>query len=513
MPARWLALCLAACLTACLAAPAVARDDPPAAEKRFSRDTVVALARTLAATPYVPPPSTPATLASLDYDTYRQIRYARSEAIWGASRTRFAVELFAPGFLYRDLIDIHVVENGVARPVRIEANSFETPSEDITTALVGAGQYAGFRLHYPLNREDYRDEFLVFQGASYFRGVSAGQAYGLSARGLAIDVGEPTGEEFPVFRAFWIERPAAQSNGIVVHATLDSRRVAGAYTFRIYPGEVLTMDVTATLFPREALDHVGIAPLTSMFLHGPSDPPQRPDYRPGVHDSEALAIHAANGEYVWRPLQNPPTLQFSAFLGETAPRGFGLIQRHRDFAAYQDLEARYERRPSAWVAPDGDGFGPGAVTLVEIPTPGEVNDNIVAYFRPQQPLQAGARYDIGYRLTWPDTVRARQPAALAGVVRTARGRKLGEATREELVIDYAVPAGTDLDALVDGLTLDVAAPERLALVSRVQANPNTPGFRVFLEFEPPTRSVAELRVQPMRQGAPAGETWLYRLVP
>lgn len=489
--------------------------DPAPASARFTRSDVQAYARELAERPYQAPPATPAALAELDYDTYRQIRYARGQAIWGDSSTRFAVELFAPGFLYRDLIDIWVVEDGAARPVAVTAESFDAPAERITEALVASGKYAGFRLHYPLNRTDYRDEFLVFQGASYFRGVSKGQEYGLSARGLAIDVGEATGEEFPLFRAFWIERPAADANAIVVHAALDSPRVTGAYTFAIYPGEVLTMDVTATLYARATLRHVGLAPLTSMFLHGPGDPSPRADYRPRVHDSDGLAIQTASGERLWRPVQNPPRLQFSAFVDPEPPRLFGLVQRARDFRDYQDLEASYERRPSAWVDPTGAAWTAGAVTLVEIPTPGEINDNIVAYYRPDRALEPGEVFDFAYRLTWPN----RQPAALgrsplATVVRTARGRKLGDTSRVEIVIDYALPTDTrDATAFIEALSLNVSAPPRLEMRARVQANGHTPGYRVFLDFIPPAREVAELRVQPMREGVPAGETWLYRLVP
>ena len=44
-------------------------------------------------------------------------------------------------------------------------------------------------------------------GASYFRVVGKGQVYGLSARGPAIDTALPSGEEFPRFREFWVERP------------------------------------------------------------------------------------------------------------------------------------------------------------------------------------------------------------------------------------------------------------------------------------------------------------------
>ncbi len=509
-PWQRLAQALPAALLICLLPAQASRAGEAEPNARFSRATVIEHARALAANPYAPPAQTPPALASLDYDTYRHIRYRHDEAIWGDSPTRFAVELFAPGFLYRDLIDIKVVENGLARDVRVDQDSFESPNPQIAEALQGAGKFAGFRLHYPLHREDYRDEFLVFQGASYFRGVSADQAYGLSARGLAIDVGEASGEEFPVFRSFWIERPAADANAIVVHATLDSPRVAGAYTFRIYPGVVLTVDVTATLFPRARLHHVGIAPLTSMYLHGAIDPPLRADYRPSVHDSEGLAMHTGRDEHLWRPLTNPNKLQFSAFVDQD-PNGYGLLQRNRRFDTYQDLEADYHRRPSAWVTPTGD-WGAGAVQLVEIPTREEINDNIVAYFRPQAPLEPGSESEYEYRLTWPGAARNLLPRSLARVVRNARGLKLGSVDRGELVLDYGFQRAPDR-AITEAIKLDLHAPEELDLRGRVEANRYTEGFRLVLDYRLPIRREAELRVTPVHEGVPIGETWLYRLTP
>ena len=244
------------------------------------------------------------------------------------------------------------------------------------------------------------DEIAVFQGASYFRGVSKGQVYGLSARGLAIDTAQPGGEEFPFFRAFWLETPVPTARQTIVHALLDSPSATGAYTFRIAGGKPTTMDVEVKLFTRKQIEHVGVAPLTSMFLFSGNGRERIDDFRPAVHDSDGLAIADANGERVWRPLANPRRLQVSAFsVKELA--GFGLIQRQRNFPSFEDLEARYERRPSAWVEPVGS-WGSGAVHLVEIPSEEEIHDNVVAFWRPQEPYKQGSAYTFAYRLTWPD---------------------------------------------------------------------------------------------------------------
>ena len=472
-----------------------------AASESFSRQNVIEQARILSQKPFAPPAQAPESLARLDYSEYRKINYQQDAAVWGGSPTRFSVQLFAPGYLYRDLVDINIVENGKSRPLVVSEDSFRTPDPELSRLLAEVGKYAGFRLHYPLNQEDYADEFLVFQGASYFRGVSKGQSYGLSARGLAIDVAGPRGEEHPIFRKFWLERPSSRHESMVVHALLDSARVTGAYRFGIYPGSPLRMDIEVTLFPRQDIEHLGLAPLTSMFMHGPLDHADVPDYRPAVHDSEGLAIRRSNGERVWRPLANPRELELSAFIDEN-PAGFGLVQRHREFEYFQDLEARYERRPSAWVQPLGD-WGEGHVQLVEIPSDSEGNDNIVAYWRPAQGLRQGESFSYAYRLTWPDDVSA--GPGLARIVRSAGGRKLFS-DLQEVAIDYSELAAEDLE---DSFVHAAINPGRI-VESRIQANPAINGARVFLSLETDSPDNAEIRIDLKRGDKRLAETWLYR---
>jgi len=467
----------------------------------FARQLVLDQARALAARPFEKPGAVPEQLRALDYDAYRQIRFRKDEAIWGTSPAAFSVELFAPGFLFENGVDISVVENGRELPVKIDPDSFDTPARNITDLLVQTGKFAGFRLHHPINRDDYRDEFVVFQGASYFRGVSRNQSYGLSARGLAIDVGEATGEEFPVFRRFWIERPDARSSAIVVHALLDSPRVAGAYRFGIYPGTPTTMDIDATLFARAPLSHVGLGALTSMFMHGPIDEPDTPDYRPSVHDSVGLAIHTGSGERLWRPLHNPENLEVSAFI-DNNPRGFGLVQRNRRFDQFQDLEAGYENRPSSWVTPHGD-WGAGHVQLVEIPSDSEINDNIVAYWRPAQAIPPNTPYRFAYRLTWPND--APLAGGFARVIRSAYGKNL-RTGQPQFVIDYAVPQG----AQTDGITADIGLSGGQLVDQVIQPNPATGGIRVFVTIDPEQADQIEIRVQPRDGKGAIGETWLNR---
>ncbi|MEM8731953.1 MAG: glucan biosynthesis protein G, partial [Pseudomonadota bacterium] len=278
---------------------------------------------------------------------------------------------------------------------------------------------AGFRLHTPLNRADIFDELVVFQGASYFRGLGRGNTYGLSARGLALNTALPEGEEFPRFSRFWVERPLSEDRSVTLYAALDSPSVTGAYRFVITPGANTTMDVTARVFVRQDVAEIGIAPLTSMFLFGGADRGPFDDFRLAVHDSEALVINGGDGATLYRPLTNPPQLG-NAYFDARGMQSFGLVQRARAFEDYLDAEAQYGKRPSLMVEPLGD-WGPGSVRLVEIPSDLEVNDNIVAYWVPEGVGAAGTAVDLSYRLHWGLTPPGAQPANLARVVRTLAG--------------------------------------------------------------------------------------------
>jgi len=467
----------------------------------FSRDTVVEIARKLSLAPFIEPQKAPEALAEMDYSTYRQINFQQDAAIWGKASTPFSVQLFAPGFIYKQLIEIDLVENGKSSPLEVSESSFRVPDQSIGKILAEVGKYAGFRLHYPINRDDYNDEFLVFQGASYFRGVSKGQGYGLSTRGLAINVADPKGEEYPLFKAFWIERPSSNQKTIVVHALLDSKSVSGAYRFAIYPGAPTRMDVDVILFPRQDVQNVGLAPLTSMFMYGGIDRSDSADYRPAVHDSEGLLMEKNNGEKIWRPLNNPRQLQVSTFMDEN-PKGFGLLQPHRKFDYYQDLEAKYHLRPSVWVEPSGD-WGKGRVELVEIPSDSETNDNIVAYWKPEEGLKKGQPFSYSYRLTWIDSM----PKAMGkvSVVRSAGGRKL-LTDKDEIVIDYNHIKAEDIKRI----KIDASISSGTILESRIEANPSIDGARVFITFDPEDADVAELRVQLKKDEKPVAMTWLYR---
>jgi glucans biosynthesis protein len=489
-------------------APAAADEaakDAPQQPVPFTPDFVKALAKKLSEKDFEKPTVTlPAPFDKLGYDQYRDIRFRTEQAIWKSDKLDFELQLFPMGWLYDMPVDIWLVDQPAGQAQRLVADGrlFSIGP------LIGNGPeaapfgFSGFRIHAPINRADYFDEFVVFQGASYLRGVGRGQNYGSSARGLAINTAQPGGEEFPFFRSFWIEKPKPGTTVIVVHALLDSPSTTGAYRFTIQPGESTVMDVDVTLYPRKALQHVGLAPLTSMFLHGPADQRMWRDFRPAVHDSDGLALLSGSGERLWRPLTNPRTLQTSAFMDKD-PKGFGLAQRDRSFQVFQDLEARYERRPTVWVETKG-AWGEGFVELIEIPVEDEIHDNVVAYWKPAQPIAAGSTYDIAYRLHWSEQV----PAAWTGS-RVASTR-LGNAKKPETILFVIDFEGAGVKDLRDLPVAEVSAnPGAIGNVV-VQRNPEIPGIRVAFEMTPGSAELVELRAVLRAQEQTLSETWLYR---
>src|SRR5690606_10524437 len=216
--------------------------------------------------------------------------------------------------------------------------NFDYGKNEVSLSEMRNMGFAGFRVHYPLNSAKSKDEVMVFQGASYLRSVGKQQSYGISARGLAVDTALNSGEEFPRFTEFWIERPTARSKQLTIYALLDSKRVTGAYRYVIKPGDPTVTEVKSQLYLRENVTKLGIAPLTSMYLFGENQRAAVEDYRPEVHDSDGLSIASGTGEWIWRPLVNPKRLLVTSY-SLSNPTGFGLMQRDEKFSSYEDLEA------------------------------------------------------------------------------------------------------------------------------------------------------------------------------
>nr|WP_312936198.1 glucan biosynthesis protein G [Pseudomonas sp.] len=447
----------------------------------FNLDDVATKAKDLAGQKFEAPKSNlPAVFRDMKFADYQKIRFLQEKAEWSADKTPFKLSFYHQGMHFDTPVKINEVTASKVEEIKYDPSRFDfgdVPHDAKSTENLG---YAGFRVLYPINKADKQDEIMTLLGASYFRVVGKGQAYGLSARGLALDTALPSGEEFPRFTEFWVEKPKATDKHLVIYALLDSPRSTGAYKLTLRPGTDTVVDVKSRVFLRDQVTRLGIAPLTSMYLFGPNQPSKTLNYRPALHDSEGLSIHGGNGEWLWRPLNNPKHLAVSNFSVEN-PRGFGLMQRHRDFKDYEDLDDNYQKRPSAWIEPQGD-WGKGTVDLVEIPTADETNDNIVAFWSPEQRPEAGKSLDYDYRLHFTMDEPKFQPQDLGAVNQTLRST--GDVKQSNLIRQ---PDGS-VAFLVDFTGPALAAlPEDSAVRSQVSVGDNAEVVENNLRYNPETK--------------------------
>ena len=479
----------------------------------FRRDTVKEMARALAAEEFVERAPVPEPWLNLTYDEYRKIWFDVRNAVWAGEGLPFEMDLFHPGLYFPRAVEVDVVQAAQAHRLAFDYDLFDHTEDAPKLPVDESMGYSGIRLRHKFPGEKNRREFAVFQGASYFRAIGAVQAYGLSARGLALRTGDAEGEEFPEFTRLWVVEPKEGDPNIVVHALMDSPSVTGAFRFSITPGLACEMRVECTLFPRVDLDHAGIAPLTSMFLYDQTNRPRFDDFRPAIHDSDGLLVWNGAGEMLWRQLANPVALQVSSFVDEN-PRGFGLMQRARKLSDFADLEAHYQDRPSLWIEPEGD-WGPGVVRLVEIPSDQEIYDNIVAYWRPHEVMEAGSEHHFAYRMMWTDETSEAPPPRrddVARVIDTHMGLNFNK-DRWLAAIDFAAHPALEAEEEYGALLgIDVRINSGRAETSEgiIQRNPETGGARVAFTFDPGENDAVELRMQLFRDGAAVSEVWLYR---
>lgn len=479
----------------------------------FSYAILKGEARALAGQPYKPVPNTlPPQIEKLNWDQFQSIRYRGDHALWHDDGLRFQARFFHLGLYFKSPVRMHEVVDGQSRELAYTPDLFDYGKSGLEKLHLPRDLgFAGFRLNFST---DLERDITAFLGASYFRAVGGEWQYGLSARGLAVDSGFPRPEEFPNFVSFWLERPAKQSNTVTVYALLDSPSISGAYRFVITPGDTQVMDVDAALYPRKEIERLGIAPETSMYQYGENDHRKADDWRPEIHDSDGLSMWTGNGEWLWRPLTNPARLRFNAYLDEN-PRGFGLLQRDRDFANYQDDGVFYEKRPGLWVEPRS-GWGKGSVQLIEIPTNDETFDNIVVFWNPDQKPQPGQELLFAYRLYWGAQPPVKSPLARCVATRTGIGGIVGQ-KRTHFSWRFAVDfAGGDFGLV--GQRADVkpnitASAGTLELTSaRPLASVN--GWRVLFDLVPPENTnPIDLRLFLSYDGAPLTETWLYQWTP
>ncbi|MDB5507672.1 MAG: opgD [Hyphomicrobiales bacterium] len=492
-----------------LAAPGLAQQASPGPTSRFGFEEVQRRARDLAGAPYEPARPLPEALQKLEFDAWRDIRFRSDRAFLDG--TSYRLHTFHLGHLYRRPVTVNIIRDGIATPIPYSASLFDYGRTKFEKPLPINLGFAGFRLHHPLNDPKIFDEVISFLGASYFRLLGRGQRYGISARGIAINSGGQP-EEFPHFHEFWIETPDQNSDRVSVYALLDGESLTGAYRFDLQPGLDSFVDVSVSLYPRRPIAKLGIAPLTSMFFVGENDRRVTGDYRPELHDSDGLLIHSGTGEWIWRPLRNPARPEISGFMDRDV-RGFGLVQRDRNFEHYQDLDLNYEMRPSYWVEPRG-GWGEGRVELVELPTTDESNDNVVASWVPNAPVEPGKPLTLEYRITSSLDLRRQSPNARVINTYQTEARALGSHEpvtpgSRRFIVDFAGGELRYFQPQPDMVELVPTVSNGRITRSFMVPNPQTGGFRAAIDIALEPGQSTDLRAFLKAGTRTLTETWTY----
>jgi glucans biosynthesis protein len=484
-------------------ASASASAEPLGPPTPFAAGDVLDMARSLTKGPYKPPKATlPDAFANLNFEQYSAIRRVPGTAIWGDEKVGFALEPLHRGFVFASPVQVFVVDNGQAQRVAYDPAAYDfgklqtPPAADLRDL-----DFSGVRVLKAAGGRDWQD-LAIFQGATLFRSLARGQGYGVTARGLSIRTGDPQGEEFPMFRALWVEKPSPAAGALSVHALLDSPSLAGAFHFTLRPGDATIIDTELTLAARVAVEHLGLGAMTGTYLFGALDHHRPDDVRPNVYDVGGLQILTGAGEWLWRPLANRDTLQISAFVDKD-PRGFGFLQRARVFDVFDDDDAHWELRPSLWIEPIGD-WGEGEVLLLEIPSDSENNDNVIAQWRPKAGLAEGATASFAYRQFWCWAPPARPELAS---VASSRAGKVGK--RRRFLVEFVSDQFADPRKAAQ-VTAAIAATPGQIVASRLYPYADRRSIRVAFDLDPGSESYSELRVVLKMGDTPASETWLYR---
>ena len=494
----------------------------------FRGAMVLDMARAVSKQPFVPVATDlPEPFKSLTYEQYDAIKLRPAARIWATEPIGYAIEPLHRGFQYELPIQLNLVADGKAQRLIYNTAMFDfgklTPSPKI-----GDIGFSGFRVlatrtstgkgpagmgpagmgpadKAPLAAVGVLGEIATFQGSNFFRALSDGQVPGVMARALALKVADAKGEEMPIFRSIWIEKPSLVTATMVIHAIIDSESVVGAFRFTLRTGEATIIDTECTLFPRAGVDNFGLASMSATHLLGFLDHKRFDDYRPNVGEVCGLQMLTGANEWVWRPVTNRESLQISTFVDDK-PRGFGCLVRDRSFEDYADEDNHWEKRPSLWIEPIGD-WPAGGVQLIEIPSQSDANDNILCFWRPREPLRAGSEVAFAYRQFW-----CWDPPERPDLARAMRSRAGGGGRRWRFFVEFQG------DVLGDPERSKGAAPALTTsagsvTLTRVFADINAKACRILFEIDPGGAASAELRLVLQVQGKPISETWLYRWTP
>ncbi len=496
----------------------------------FSWEGLIKEAQLMAKQPYQPAPQLKhELLEQIDWEAHGKIHFKSENALFAEGPGQYPIEFFHPGRFFQSPVQMFRLDKSlnekqahtIAREILFDKHYFDMPADSPAQHLGAKVSYAGFRIQESRlgdqSRLDWQhNDWVAFLGASYFRAIGDEYQYGLSARGIAInvvDVSQP--EEFPVFTRFYFEPPTENADTVIVYALLEGPSIAGAYRFTMTRGTNVVMDIEANLFLRKDVARFGIAPATSMYWFSDKDKAFQIDRRPEVHDSDGLALWTGANEHIWRPLIDAKGINVSAF-ADLNPKGFGLMQRERHFDKYMDA-VHYERRPSLWIEPMED-WGEGSVQLVELPTDEEIYDNVVAMWVPRAKATKGSSYRLRYRLHW----MAQEPfkTNLARCMTTRIGRGGWTAHHPPGVHKFEVEfKGGALDQLTPGTALEAIVTTTRGEITNpyAEAIPNGKHGQWRALFDLGAlgtgKEVVEIRLF-LRSGEQTlSETWLYQYHP
>ncbi|MDE2422922.1 MAG: glucan biosynthesis protein D [Betaproteobacteria bacterium] len=491
----------------------------------FSFEALIEHANALSRRAYVAPPRPDASvLDEIDWERHGQIQFDTDHALFANGPGSFPISFFHQGRFFRVPVRMFVLEGEdnttKAKEIMYNSNLFKMPENNPAHRLGPPAAFAGFRIQESREGDQAHlnwrnNDWAAFLGASYFRAIGDEYQYGLSARGVSVNVVvDGVQEEFPDFTHFYFVPPKEGSNTMIIYALLDGPSITGAYRFTLTRTHEVIMDIECHLFLRKDIVRLGLAPMTSMYWYSEKDKKTAEDWRPAVHDSDGLMLWTGKDEHLWRPLNNPTGIQISSF-HDNHPKGYGFMQRERHFSEYQDA-VHYEKRPSLWIEPLGD-WQKGAVELVELHTSEELYDNMVAMWVPEAKALAGQSYHLNYRLYWQANFPF--PLALAQVYRTSIGRGGEPGVKRppeahKFMVEFhgdifnTLPANTDpfADLWTSKGRFDLIYVER---VPNGEANQ----WRIIFDLILPTETIkdpVELRLTLKSQGQVISETWMYQ---
>jgi periplasmic glucans biosynthesis protein len=506
----WLKLAASTAAAAAFPMPAIA--DVSKFPKLFSEDVLDDFVyNELARRDFVPfRKSVDEALAGLPFDQYNKAAvYKEDQAIWRDDGSPFRLKPYhTAGTYYSHPVDLCSIEGAQWSKIPYSPDAFDFPTlakrPQIPAKPDFPGYFAGFRAGGQIDKPNVFRDFLSFIGNTNFQAIAANQVFGVSARAFAINTGQTSGEDFPVFLSFFIAKPKPGDRSLTLYGIFDSEHSPGWLKFVVTPGYDTIIDTQVTVIPRRPINYCGFAPIASHFFSGPGVPPKRRDYRPRVHDTEALYIANGAGEQIWRPLLNPERLQFSVFV-DKAPKGFGLIQHERSFAAYQDADQQFNIRPSLWIEPVGD-WGEGSIDLIELPATEENNENILCFWRPKEALLPLSHYRKSYRMHWCwNPPLENKNATIAQTL--VWEPKSGEAT---FIIDFNLEgcpdcSGSEIGANVTASAGEIRRPWKLAPLPGAGAMQ-----RLRFDFVPGGSEPIDLRAQLVANGKPISDSWIFR---